>query len=211
MRGSADILAELERADLFVVALDREWYRCHRLLREALGWSSSDAGTREVLRRAARWFQEHGRIDDAVRHLLSAGDDEAAEQLLTAEQPWFIERGGLGTLLALGERLPSAVVRPPLALYLAYAADSSGHRDRVVHWLDVFVKQRDDNTVIRRWRSARAGELALRGVLGTPESESARAVALCEEAFELETAAGSDRHPDALAALGRAYGARRPV
>ena len=38
VQGSAAVLAELERADLFVVALDqeREWYRCHRLLRDAL-------------------------------------------------------------------------------------------------------------------------------------------------------------------------------
>ena len=36
--GSAEVLAALDRADLFVVALDadRTWYRCHRLLREVL-------------------------------------------------------------------------------------------------------------------------------------------------------------------------------
>jgi len=36
--GSAAVLDALERADLFVTALDprREWYRCHRLLRDVL-------------------------------------------------------------------------------------------------------------------------------------------------------------------------------
>jgi len=36
--GSAAVLAELDRDDLFVVPLDprREWYRCHRLFREVL-------------------------------------------------------------------------------------------------------------------------------------------------------------------------------
>jgi LuxR family maltose regulon positive regulatory protein len=211
VRGSAAVLAELERADLFVVALDpqREWYRCHRLLRNALGWSldaEPDGGTRDVLRRAARWFEERNRIDDAVRHLLSAGDDEAAERRLSSRRPWFLEHGWAAVLLALGERLPAGIVQCPLALYLAYAADISGHRDRVVPWLDVAARQIRDDTVLPHWSSPRAAELALRGVLGTADAEPARAVALCEEAVALEAAAGNDQHPEALAALGRAYG-----
>lgn len=50
VQGSAEVLAELERANLFLVGLDDagEWYRCHRLLREALRRSrkAGSAGAR---------------------------------------------------------------------------------------------------------------------------------------------------------------------
>ena len=212
VQGSAAVLAELERADLFVVALDheREWYRCHRLLRDALlrgPEAQAGAGEGDVLRRAARWFEEHGRIDDAVRHLLSVGDVEAAAGIMTTQLVWFLERGWAGTFLALGERLPEVAIGTQLALNLAYAADINGQRDRVVHWLDVCEQQIESDTAPNdRWRSSRAGVLAMRGVLGTPASESGLAVSLCEQAVALETAAGNDHNPDALAALGRAYG-----
>jgi LuxR family maltose regulon positive regulatory protein len=208
VRGSAAVLAELERAELFVVALDREWYRCHRLMRGALGWSPGsprDDATRDVLRRAARWFTDHGRIDDAVRCLQDAGDHEAAADLLVARQQWFLERGWAATLLALGERLPEAAVSPQLALFLTYAADASGNRDRVVHWLDVCARQIDEDTVVAGWRSPRAAEFSLRGLLATSPSDPERQIAVCEQSLALETAAGTERHPIAVMSLGVAY------
>ena len=85
--GSAEVLASLDRADLFLVAFDveHEWYRCHHLFREVLlrePEAGSAADTREVLRRAAAWFEQHDRIDDAIRHLLRADDADAAAALL---------------------------------------------------------------------------------------------------------------------------------
>ncbi len=55
----------------------------------------------------------------------------------------------------------------------------------------------------RAWSSARAAVLTLRGLIGTAEADSARAVALCREAVLLETAAG-DGYRVALGALGGA-------
>ncbi len=207
VEGSAEVLAELERAELFVVALDdeHEWYRCHRLLRDAL-LRNAGAETPAVQRRAASWFEEHGRVDDAVRHLLSAGAEEAAAEMLQARQLWFLEQGWQATYLALGERLPEAVVQPQLALFMAYAAEVSGHHERVVPWLDVCHRQIDESTVVKDWRSPHAAELSLRGLVGTPASDPARVIALSEESLALETGAGTDRHPVAMVALGGAYG-----
>ena len=64
-RDSARILAELERADLFLVTLDarRTWYRYHRLFREALlrelrGTRASEEPA--LLQRAASWHRSAG-------------------------------------------------------------------------------------------------------------------------------------------------------
>ncbi|GIF20931.1 LuxR family maltose regulon positive regulatory protein [Actinoplanes tereljensis] len=211
VHGSAAVLAELERADLFVVALDagHEWYRCHRLLRNALGWSPEakpDDATRLVLRRAATWFEHHERADDAVRCLLDAGDDEAAAGLLADRQQWFLARGWAATYQALGERLPEAAIGAPLALFLAYAAEVSGNRDRVAHWLDVCGRQIDQDTVVESWRSPRAAELSLRALLATDPADPAEAIALAERSVALETEAGTDQHPVAVMSLGMAYG-----
>ena len=56
----------------------------------------------------------------------------------------------------------------------------------------------------RRARGATRGAvLTLRGLIGTPEADSARAVVLCRQAVALETAAGAGL-PVALGALGGA-------
>jgi LuxR family transcriptional regulator, maltose regulon positive regulatory protein len=203
--GSAAVLDALERADLFVVPLDAErtWFRCHALLRDALrGGSAADA--QDVLRRAAAWFAEHDRIDDAVAHLLRAGDTAAAAALLESAERWFFARGAAAGYLVLGEQLPRSQVTPQLALVMAYAAATSGRLDRVTSWLDTCDAHIGPGTVIRDWHSATAAATMLRAVVGTPDSDTARAVELCRQVVALETAAGGAGHPIAAAALGSA-------
>ena len=209
LTGSTAVLAALERADLFVVPLDarRTWYRCHTLLRDVLlsdPRAGSEADTRAVLRRAAAWFAEHDRIDDAVAHLLRADDVPAAVGLLESAEQWFFERGSAADYLALGEQLPRTEVTPQLAVAIAYAAATSGRLDRVTSWLDTCDDRIGPDTVIRGWRSPTAATAMMRAVVGTPDAESARAVELCRQVVALETAAGGAGHPIAAAALGSA-------
>jgi LuxR family maltose regulon positive regulatory protein len=205
--GSAAVLDALDRADLFVVPLDAEraWYRCHRVFRNVLlrGTGARDPVDRAaVLRRAATWFEEQERIDDAVRHLVRAGEVEAAADLLTSAEQWFVARGAAATLLELGEQVPGDVVAPQLALALAYAASTSGRPDRVGHWLDVCDERLTDDTVVPGWRSARAAALTSRAVFGLPDSAAEPAVELSRQAFALENGDGRSGHPMAAAALG---------
>ncbi|WP_344415450.1 helix-turn-helix transcriptional regulator [Pseudonocardia ailaonensis] len=205
--GSAGVLDALDRADLFVVSLDAErtWYRCHHLLRDVLRGSDPDpVRDREVLCRAAAWFSEHDRIDDAVRHLLGAGDTAAAAALLEASEAWFWANGSAATYLMLGEEVPDPLVGPQLALSLAYAAAIGGRPDRVVPWPDIGDARIAPDSVVKGWRSARAAAVVMRATLGVPDSEPARAVALAQEALDLEAAVGNPGHRTGLAALGSA-------
>lgn len=202
--GSAEVLDALDRADLFVVPLDagHTWYRCHHLLRDVLlRGSRADPG---VLRRAAAWFAGHDRIDDAARHLLRAGDAEAAAALLEESEAWFWRNGSAATYLLLGEELPDRLVTPQLALSLAYAAAIGGRPDRVGHWLDTCDARIGPDTVIKGWRSARGASLVMRATIGTPDSDPARSVALAREALAAEADTGHPDHPTGLATLGSA-------
>jgi LuxR family maltose regulon positive regulatory protein len=202
--GSAEVLAALDRADLFVSALDedRQWYRCHRLLRDALA-SEATTDPGEVLGRAAAWFAAQDRIDDAVRHLLRAGRDAAAAELLTdSGEQWFFPRGAAATYLQLGERLPRSAVGPTLALTLGSAAALCGDQARVNRWLDAAEAAGTPDAVAPGWHSFRAAVLCWRAAYGVSDAESARSVALARQALELETEGGAPGHPVVRPALG---------
>jgi LuxR family transcriptional regulator, maltose regulon positive regulatory protein len=117
--GSAAILDELARADLFVVPLDSrgEWYRCHRLFRDALLRrldASDPAEASRVLVRAADWFLARDYVVEAVGLRISAGDEDGAAELMCSKVPVFLERGALSAYLHLGRGLSaSRVLRDP--------------------------------------------------------------------------------------------------
>jgi LuxR family maltose regulon positive regulatory protein len=202
--GSAEVLDDLVRADLFVAALDgeRQWYRCHHLLREALARDGA-AGHREVLDRAATWFADQGRIDDAVRHLLRAGRDAAAAELMARNAwTWFFERGAATTFLRLGEEMTAGSVSPQLAYSLAFAAALCGDLAGVNRWLDVCDASATPDTTLPGWHSFRGAVLTVRAGFGLPDAEAARSIVLARQALELEIGGGEPAHPHVPATLG---------
>ena len=76
--GSAGLLGEPERSNLFLVPLDdhRAWYRYHHLFAESL---RLELGRRDpellpvLHRRAAAWHQQAGNVEEAVDHATAAG------------------------------------------------------------------------------------------------------------------------------------------
>jgi LuxR family maltose regulon positive regulatory protein len=204
--GSAEVLAELDRADLFVAALDgdRLWYRCHRLLRDAVRHEPG-ADPRDVLDRAARWIVDHDRIDDAVRHLLRAGRATAAAELLGRHaQTWFFDRGAPAAFLQLGEQVDDSAVDASLAWSLAFAAAVVGDRPRVMRWLNAAEARATPDAAVPGWHSFRAAVLSLRSNFGLTDADAARTVDLAREALALETAGGRPGHPNVRPALGAA-------
>ncbi|MDX2546303.1 LuxR C-terminal-related transcriptional regulator [Streptomyces sp. WI04-05B] len=202
--GSAGVLSDLVRADLFVAALDDEqrWYRCHRLLRDVLaGERTTDP--QEVLGHAADWFAAQDRIDDAVRHLLRAGRDDAAAELMSRNaETWFFPRGEAATYLKFGEELSGRVVGPALAFSLAYSAALCGDQSGVNRWLDVCEASGTSATVVPGWHDFRSAVLCVRAGFGMSDAESARSVGMVRHALGREIEGGGVGHPTVRAALG---------
>lgn len=131
------LLAELERRNLFLIALDdqRRWWRYHHLFREVLlaqlraGASAGDMA--ELHRRAAGWYTAVGEIEEGFYHAQGAGDTTLAAVLLEQAAPGLLRQGALTTLLQQLRSLPRPTVaaRPALTAYGAWALVEAGATD----------------------------------------------------------------------------------
>ena len=121
------MLADLERSNLFLVALDArgDWYRYHHLFRELLRIEL--AGTRpeitqDLHRRAADWFHANGLVEEALAHAAAVSHDDLAP-LLGAEHLRLIRAGKIDVLMHYA--------RPPVRRRARAAPDGRGRgRDR---------------------------------------------------------------------------------
>ncbi len=121
--ASQDILNTLEQANLFLVPLDAEhhWYRYHHLFTDVLRRQRGRA-TPELHQRVATWFVQEGMIDEAVKHLLAAQDNEHTARLIEMHaERLFWERNDMLTLLHWFEQLPEHIVRCSPRLCLTHA------------------------------------------------------------------------------------------
>lgn len=128
-RASGEMLVALERANLFVIALDgqRQWYRLHDLFREAL--LARLQVTQPTLvpilyERAAQWYEQQGLLSDAVEAALNAKAFSHAAALIkrsidSTDQQGF--RQAYHTLCRWLGQLPEEVMRAQPALSFWYA------------------------------------------------------------------------------------------
>jgi LuxR family maltose regulon positive regulatory protein len=121
--GSASVLETIERDNLFLLPLDvsRRWYRYHQLfadlLRTELHRSEPDL-IPNLHQRASAWFAGEGLIDEAVHHLVAAGDMQGAAELIAARWAAAFNRGRVSTVSGWLDALPPQTVsgNPRLSL-----------------------------------------------------------------------------------------------
>lgn len=124
------LLARLRRENLFLMSADGDgreaWHRFHPLLRELLTERFRDlpqdvrTGTHRAL---ADWFGEHGHLQEAVSHALSAGRGDRAAFWLERDAPALFLRGKMRSLVSAVALLPLALRRdhPALRVWEAWA------------------------------------------------------------------------------------------
>lgn len=137
-RDGSSMLESLERANLFVVALDdeRQWYRYHQLFADALrarGAAEQPDRASALHRAASEWYAAHGLSEDAVRHALASGDAEYAADLVETALPDLRRQRRDRVLREWLTALPGEAIRsrPLLGTYLAWTRLVVGDLDGV--------------------------------------------------------------------------------
>ncbi|HJW21189.1 MAG TPA: LuxR C-terminal-related transcriptional regulator, partial [Candidatus Limnocylindrales bacterium] len=139
---SADRLAELERSNLLLVALDtrREWYRYHHLFGDLLRHeleATDRASLVELHSRASAWYRAAGLIVDAATHAIAAGEITAVAELVGRYYALFVDAGQLATVVGWLEAVPESAIAKDWMLGFAgsvvYA--HAGRLDDAERWL----------------------------------------------------------------------------
>jgi LuxR family maltose regulon positive regulatory protein len=147
--GSATVLDALDRANLFVVALDdeRRWYRYHHLfadvIRAHLRATSPAADVKALHLRASRWYADALEPVAAVRHTVAAGELELAADIVETATPELRRGRQEAVLRRWADDFPDDVLRhrPVLALTFVGALMSSNEFAAAAPRLDALVAQ----------------------------------------------------------------------
>lgn len=140
---SGAVLVQLEHANLLVTPLDEErrLYRYHHLFAECLRGrleTEEPESIPELHRRASLWYEEQGLVDEAIGHLLSARDFEAAARLVEEHGAHLLDHGRIVVLLSWADRLPEALVhsRPRLGVLVGRALALGGQLESAESYLE---------------------------------------------------------------------------
>ena len=122
--AAADLIAELTRANLFIVPLDDrdEWFRYHHLFGEMLRQRAAQRLSAETINqlhaRASAWFARQQLWDEAIQHALAAGDERAAAIIVEENFSRYLDRNQQAILAGWLSRLPASLIanRPRLLM-----------------------------------------------------------------------------------------------
>ncbi|MBI1299768.1 AAA family ATPase [bacterium] len=203
------LMAQVEAQNLFVVPLDQtgEWVRYHDLfrdfLRHQLMRTESPATLARLHRIAGAWFAEAGLIEEALRHMLAAGDVRTATALVINQLHPMLDR-----------QLPGSTLIRWLALFPADITETQPELLLVQIWLSVFgigpqmprarladieMRIQSDLTLAADQRQILVADLQLlRGVTAYWDGEPQRAVTLLQRALDQQLPTHQFAHAQVL-------------
>lgn len=193
-RDSADRLADLERANLFLTPLDNErhWYRYHHLFAQLLQSHGKKSGLDYALyhHKASVWLAEHGLPAAALGHALQAGAVEDAARIAEDNALVMLGQGHLGTLAAWLDALPDSLAqtRPWLCVAHAWVTIYAGKVEVTEQWLAQAETQLRESTQDAGDNKSRriAGHVALiRSQICGLRNDHARTTPFVQQALEL--------------------------
>ena len=195
--GSAAVLRELARSNMFLVSLDArgEWYRYHHLFGDVLQLELGRDAARELRRRAAAWCGANGLVEEAIEYAAAAGDAEMVAELLIERHLEFIWGGRLGQFLGWVRWLPAELLvqhpvlpgagavaaallaAPEVEVQQLLAVTERARRDRPELWLPY----------LEAGVEAARSQIIQGGDVGAAVGHARRAVAAAEEGADVLT------------------------
>ena len=210
---SQEILAHLERANVFLIPLDDEgsWYRYHHLFAELLRGQLRRRRpdlVAELHRRASRWYEVQGMPAEAIHHALAAGDHDHVVALLEAHCWALLNAGYARAIESWVGALPPALRErsPRINLDFAWMDLLRGNFERAGTHL-----AQAETALARQMHPAatlQAECLALQANLLQAQGRAAEAIAVAERALTL--VAPQDQRVVGLASLALG-GAHRQI
>ncbi|MEM7114323.1 MAG: LuxR C-terminal-related transcriptional regulator [Chloroflexota bacterium] len=132
-QNARDLLATLDRNNLFLIPLDnqRDWYRYHHLFADVLQARALDkdpALVPTLHQKASRWYEVHDFPADAIHHALAAQDFERAAGLIELARETMDQSMQSATWLSWVKQIPDALleIRPVLSVGYAWALLDTG-------------------------------------------------------------------------------------
>lgn len=216
--GEKDGQATLEylaRAHLFTIPLDHEghWYRYHHLFRDVLRHRLQQRQPDIVLelhRRAAAWYTESGRTDDAIRHAAAAQEWDRAIELIEPSISTAWNRGEIRKIISWLGKLPTSHLdlHPTLSLYYSRALLLGGRMDAAEQRLlesEKVLRARLTDEPKTEDRILLGTVCAFRTTIAAVTGEISTAQALGNEALSLLPPDHLDIRAHALNSLGVSY------
>jgi LuxR family transcriptional regulator, maltose regulon positive regulatory protein len=228
---SAEVLEQLERENMFVVALDhqRQWFRYHHLFRE---WLQAELRQREpellpvLNRRAAAWCAAHGQTEAAIEYSAAAGDTDELARLVSRNASPYFRSGRVTTVerwLALFDD-PELLARyPAVAVFGVWVHALRGRPTSSERWaLALEAAQAEDpmpdGSPFEAWAAAMRSILCRDGVeqmqadadlalLHQPVTSSWRAVTMMLRAMAIRLSGDLERAQGVLAEAAEAAAA----
>ncbi|HVG00630.1 MAG TPA: LuxR C-terminal-related transcriptional regulator, partial [Chloroflexia bacterium] len=205
-------LEQIERANLFLVALDerQEWYRYHALFGEFLRSYLQRTMPGEVAGlhlRAARWLHEHGFVPEAIAHALAAREYDFAASLVDQHARTMLTHGENTTLISWLDALPEELLlaRPRLCIYHAWAATYTGQCGVAEDRVNAAERAAANRASDVEPRSIRGEIAAIRARLAANNSDLDGVLALSREALEHLPAERLDLRGHVALNLGLTY------
>jgi LuxR family maltose regulon positive regulatory protein len=191
--GSARLLRELARSNLFVVSLDEqgEWYRYHQLFSELLLYEleSDQPELAPTLReRASAWLEGEDYFEGAIRQAIAATDYERVGLLIVRHWYASVVAGQTATVQLWLEYLPEVMITqdPALALVKAWMCALGGQREESARFLRLAEGIPHEGPLPDGTTSVESGVTVLRATFGFSGVQSM--VEMARRASELEPA-----------------------
>ncbi len=144
MENAESVLAELERANLFIIPLDSKsnWFRYHHLFAELLRRRFQQADLEQVRNshyRAAEWLEKNDFLLDAIRHWIAANQPDRVAALVERAIGEIWGQAELAGIMKRVESLPASVLaeHPSLSAFLGWSWIWLGYdSERILPLLD---------------------------------------------------------------------------
>ncbi|MDP2712538.1 MAG: BTAD domain-containing putative transcriptional regulator [Solirubrobacteraceae bacterium] len=188
---AGELLVELERSNMFLVALDgkRRWFRYHYLFRDMLRAElerTEPALVAELHGRAASWHHANGNLVACIVHHLAAGDRAAAAHRIAASWLALWHSDSWPLVVEWLAELPEDEVAhvPGYLTAKAFVAGVSGQR-RELERLVALARSRESDQPLPDGSTSTRGMIAMiEAVFMYRDVGRARAAALCAAQIE---------------------------